>query len=129
MDSKVTKILFMHLKNTFKKSPAIHYEVHDVALEDDLSYTLALKPDVHSSSTQVIAKADVNEVKYVQMYSHVDGRTYWHFDVYVFAEMDQGSQLNGFIEFWTGEIKQRAMTELREQNRNLKDLYKGIESL
>ncbi len=126
---KVSKILVMHLKSTFKRSPLLEYHVFNVALDDELSYTLALSEGIVHATEQVIKKTDVNETKYVQVFSNVDGKTYWHFDVYVYAEIDEGSTVESFMEFWAEELKNRAMTELKDQNQMLKEMHKGIESI
>lgn len=127
---KVSKILVMHLKSTFKMAPILEYDVFNVALEDELSYTLALNDKrVHHAQAQVIRKQDVNEIRYVQVFSCVDSRSYWHFNVYVYAEIDEGSTVESFMEFWAEELKQRAMLELKDQNQMLKEMHKGIESM
>lgn len=127
---KVSKMLVMHLKSTFKMAPILEYDVFNIALEDELSYTLALNDKrVHHAQAQVIRKQDANEVRYVQVFSCVDSRSYWHFDVYVYAEIDNGSTVESFMEFWAEELKQRAMLELKDQNQMLKEMHKGIESM
>lgn len=137
---KVTRLLVLHMKSSYRRAPLLDYEMFDIAVEDEASYTLAIPnefsakqmlggPQVRSSAIQNIKKADVNEVHYVQVFSCVDGKTYWHFDVYVYAEMDEGSDQEHYIEYWSAEISKRAMQELKDQNQMLKQMYKEIEAI
>lgn len=126
---KVTSILIVHLKSNFRGQPYVEYESHTIALEDDLSYTLALGATINQSRTQVVKKSETNEVHYTQVYSNVDGKTYWHFDIFVYSEISDGQSMDGFLKYWSDELKIRAMEELKNQNQMLKDMYKGIESI
>lgn len=126
---KVSKILVMHLKSTFRRQPLLEYDIYDVAFEDETTYTLAHKSNMYHGTVQIVKKEEVNEVRYIQVFSQVDSRTYWHFNLYVYAELDEGATAESFIEFWSDELKQRAMKELKEQNQMLKDMHKGIETI
>lgn len=124
----ITRLLVIHLKSGFRRLPVLEFAVTPIVLEDELSYTLQLNPGVHNAGAQVVAKADVNEIRYVQVYSNIDGESYTHLDVYVYAELDENSNPEEFLEFWSEEIKQRAMLELTAQRDMVKDMYRSIES-
>lgn len=127
--SKVAKILIIHLKATFKGQPFVNTEVHNVALEDELSYTLAIGPLTNLATKQVIKKSETNEIKYIQVYSNTDGKTYWYFDTYVYAEVQESQSVEDFQKYWINEIQLRAMEELKAQNQMIKGMHRGIESL
>lgn len=121
MVQAATKIMLINLKNGLSKEPYITTEICEVKSEDSLVYLMTV-----GGKEQTVLKSDTNEVKFVEVYSMVDGKSYWLVDAYVYTEIDVTKPRQQFTDYWVEELKKRIMEELKAKNALIKNLYNTI---